>query len=165
MNRISFGLITMSIAMAVVFTAVNNYAGTKVADVIHLENKAYRKHKEGIVIFQHRKHQEEYREKNQELFNSTCGECHHDEENKALIKLKEGDEVKKCIECHKKADYIDGKEAKGLSKEKKREYQANAMHDNCKECHKKYNTRKGLKSKDKGYAPSTCKTCHPKNKG
>ena len=148
--------------MVALSTAIATYAGTKVSEVIHLEDKSYQKHKERIVTFQHRKHQEEYRKKNPDFFNSTCGECHHDQDNKALVKLKEGDNVKPCIECHKKADYIDGKEAKGLSDKEKREYQANAMHDNCKECHKKFNKKNGLSSKDKGYAPSTCKTCHAK---
>ncbi len=161
MNKKTFILISTIIAIVILFGTVKNHAGTKVDDVLKLQNKSYRKHKEGIVIFQHRKHQGEYREKNPKLFNSTCGECHHDDDNKPRINLKEGDEVKNCIECHKKASYIKGKRAKGLSKEKRREYQANAMHDNCKTCHKKFNKKKRLKRKDKGYAPNTCKTCHP----
>jgi predicted CXXCH cytochrome family protein len=162
MTKKAFICVIMIVTVVTLSTAINNYAGTKVADVIRLENKSYKKHKEQIVMFQHRKHQQEYRKKNPGFFNSTCGECHHDKDNKALVKLKEGDNIKLCIECHKKADYIDGKEAKGLSHKEKREYQANAMHDNCKECHKKFNKKNGLKSKDKGYAPSTCKTCHAK---
>ena len=74
------------------------------------------------------------------------------------------DDVQSCIECHKKPEYIKGKKAKGLSKKQKREYHANAIHDNCKGCHKKFNKEKGLKSKDKGAAPTTCKSCHPKTK-
>ena len=154
--------ITMIVTVVTLSTAIKNYAETKVSDVIRLENKSYKEHKEHIVVFQHRKHQQEYRKINPELFNSTCGDCHHDEDNKALTKLKEGDHVKPCIECHKKADYIDGKESKRLSEKEIREYQANVMHDNCKECHKKFKKKKGLKTKDKGYAPSTCKTCHSK---
>ncbi len=161
--RKRFLLLTAAIVgIAGLFIAMSIHAGTKVDDVIKLENEAYEKHEEGIVIFLHRKHQEEYREKNSDLYGSPCGECHHDKDNKPLVNLKEGDEVQKCIECHKKPDYIKGKEAKGLTKEQKREYHANALHDNCKDCHQKYNKKKGLKSKDKGYAPTTCKTCHPK---
>ena len=46
------------------------------------------------------------------------------------------------------------------------EYHANAIHENCHGCHKKFNKKMGLKSKDKGYAPtkSKCKMCHPKKK-
>ena len=162
MTKRAFILITMIVTMAALSMAIASYAGTKVADVIRLQDKSYQKHKEHIVVFQHRKHQQEYRKKNPDLFKSTCGECHHDKDNKALVKLKEGDNVKPCVECHKKADYVDGKEAKGLSDKNKREFQANAMHDNCKDCHKKFNKKNGLQSKDKGYAPGTCKTCHAK---
>jgi hypothetical protein len=88
----------------------------------------------------------------------------NDKKNKPLVNLKEGDTVKNCFECHEKAAYVKGKKTKKLSKVQKREYHANAMHDNCKACHKKYNKKKGLKSKDKGYAPYTCKSCHSKNK-
>jgi hypothetical protein len=162
-------LLTLSIVgVAALFITTGIYAGTEFVDVIRLENKAYAKHKDAIVIFEHRKHAEEYQEKNPELYNSPCGECHHEEvndkESKPLLDLKEGDEVKNCIECHKKPEYIKGKKAKGLSKQQKREYHGNAMHDNCKDCHKKYNKKKKLKSKDKGYAPYTCKSCHAKNK-
>ena len=161
MTKKSYILITVIVALVILSTAIDNLAGTKIADVIRLKNKAYKHHTEGIVVFKHRKHQGEYRDKNPELFRSICGECHHDEDNKPRVNLKEGDKVKNCIECHKKAAYVKGKKAKGLSKEKRREYQANAMHDNCKDCHKKFNKKKGLKPKNKGYAPNTCKTCHP----
>ena len=132
------------------------YAGTEASDVIRMETSAYAKHKKGIVVFSHKKHDAEYK--------IGCGECHHDENGKPLENLKAGDDVKKCIECHKIAEYIKGKAAKGLSKEKQREYHANALHDNCKACHKKFNKKNKLKSKDKGAAPTTCKACHPKKK-
>ena len=149
--------LVVGIAVVAVLSIVPGlYAGTEVSDVIRMENKAYAKHKKGIVDFTHKKHVEEYK--------AGCGECHHDKDGKPLENLKAGDEVQSCIECHKIAGYIKGKEAKGLSKEKKREYHANAIHDNCKACHKKFNKKKGLKSKDKGAAPTTCKACHPKTK-
>jgi hypothetical protein len=161
-------LVLVIFGFAVLFITTGLYAGTEYVDVVRLENKAYAKHKDAIVIFLHRKHAEEYREKNPELYNSPCGECHHekvnDKESKPLINLKEGDEVENCIECHKKPEYIKGKKAKGLSKQQRRDYHGNAMHDNCKDCHKKYNKKNKLKSKDKGYAPYTCKSCHAKNK-
>ncbi len=161
-------IIAVVTGVAFLFIAGGIYAATKVTDEIKLKNKAYSNHKEAVAIFQHRKHQDEYREKNPEFFSSQCGECHHEEvndkENKPLVNLKEGGEVKNCIECHQKAAYVKGKKAKALSKVQRREYHANAMHDNCKDCHRKYNKKKGLKSKDKGYAPNTCKSCHAKNK-
>ena len=109
----------------------------------------------------------EYAEKHPDLYKLGCGECHHEDEDgksKPLTDLKEGDEVKNCIECHKIADYIKGKKAKGLTKKQKREYHANAIHDNCKGCHKKFNKKMKLKAKDEGAAPTTCKQCHPKKK-
>jgi len=133
-------------------------------DIIRFDNKAYKTHKKGIAVFNHKIHYEEYYKKYPELYTSPCGECHHDKDNKRLDNLKVGDEVQACIECHKKPDYMKGKKAKGLSKEQKREYHANALHDNCKGCHKKYNKARKLKSKDKGYAPNTCKKCHPQDK-
>jgi hypothetical protein len=138
------------------------YAGKEVKDVIKMDHKAYDKHTKGIVTFTHKKHTKEYAEKHPELYKNGCGECHHDKDNKPLTNLKEGDDVQDCIECHKKPGYIKGKEAKGLTKEQKREYHANAIHDNCKGCHKDYNKKMKLKSKDKGAAPVTCKQCHPK---
>ncbi len=157
-------IITLLTGAALLVIVSGIYAGTQAADEIRLENKAYAKHKETAVVFKHSKHQTEYRQKNPGLFNSQCGECHHEKENdntnKPLVNLKAGDEVKNCIECHKKAEYVKGERAEGLSDVQKREYHANAMHDNCKACHKEYNQQKGLKPKDKGYAPVTCKSCH-----
>ena len=145
------------------FLATTIYAGAEVKDEITMENKAYETHKKGIVIFTHKKHAEEYKMGKDEA-KIGCGECHHDKDNKPLDNLKECDTVQNCIECHKKPSMIKGKEAKAqkLTKEQKREYHANAIHDNCKGCHKKFNKEKGLKAKDKGAAPTTCKTCHPK---
>lgn len=126
-----------------------------------------RRDKKGIHVFTQKKHATEYADNNLDLYKNGCGECHHDDDNKPLKDLKEGDEVQNCIECHKKPAYIKTKERrkKGLKKKDAiKEYHANAIHSNCQGCHKKYNKAKGLKSKDKGYAPtrSKCKTCHPK---
>ena len=160
-------VVTVTVAIAVTFMAAGIYAGTEVKDEIRMENKAYKEHEESIQIFSHKKHATEYVEKHPDLYSSPCGECHHeDKDGKSvpLKDLKEGDDVKNCIECHKIAGFITGKKAKGMAKEKKREYHANAIHDNCKDCHKKFNKKMGLKSKDEGAAPYTCKQCHPKNK-
>ncbi len=149
-------LIAAIASFSCLFVAGVLTAGTEVKDVIQMNNKAYSKHKKAICTLTHEKHVEEYK--------AGCGECHHDANNKPLNNLKAGDDVQNCIECHKKAGYITGKAAKGLSKEQKREYHANAIHDNCKGCHKAFNKKKGLKSKDKGAAPTTCTQCQPKKK-
>ena len=150
--------------IATLFITTGIYAGKEVKDEIIMNNKAYAKHKKSIQTFTHLKHAKEYAEKHPDLYKRGCGECHHDKDNKPLSNLKEGDEVQNCIECHKKASFIKGKEAKGLKKEQKREHHANAIHDNCKGCHKDFNKKMMLKSKDKGAAPVTCKQCHPKKK-
>lgn len=152
------------VVIATLFVVAGIYAGTQVKDEIKMENKAYTEHTKSIVTFSHLKHSKEYAEQNPDLYKSGCGECHHDKDNKPLTNLKEGDEVQNCIECHKKPGNMTGKEAKGLSKEQKREYHANAIHDNCKGCHKKFNKEKNLKLKDPGVAPVTCTQCHPKEK-
>jgi hypothetical protein len=166
-----FVLLAMVVGLAVMFAAAGLYAGTEVKDEIVMENKAYKEHKKSIQTFTHKKHMTEYAEKHPDLYKLGCGECHHEEKDGKSIPLKdlkEGDDVKNCIECHKKAAFIKSKEAKkkGLTKEQRLEYHANAIHENCHGCHKKFNKKMGLKSKDKGYAPtkSKCKMCHPKKK-
>ncbi len=153
MNRRNLTVILFLGVIALSFS-VFAYAGTEVKDMIRMENKAYAKHKKSVMDFSHKKHTEDYK--------AGCGECHHDKDNKPLNDLKIGDDVQNCIECHKKASMIKGKEAKGLTDAQKREHHANAIHDNCKECHKKFNKEKGLDKKDPKAAPVTCKQCHPK---
>jgi hypothetical protein len=90
-----------------------------------------------------------------------------------LTELKEGDDVKKCIECHKIAAEMPKKEKQALKKDAKAkkiskeelkskilEYHAEALHENCRVCHKSYNK----KYKPKKKAPTTCTKCHPKKK-
>ncbi len=119
-------------------------------DVIKMENKKYKKHKKSIVMFSHGKHIKEY--------NIGCGDCHHDDNGKPLDKLKEGDSVQSCIECHKIAgERPKGKNAPKLSKKERLAYHAEAIHYNCKDCHKKFNRKKKTKA-----APTKCVSCHPK---
>ena len=153
MNKKIFLLLVLS--AGVLFAATAIYAGTTVSDVIKMDNKAYTKHKKGIVVFSHKKHSEEYK--------AGCGECHHDENNKPLDNLEMGGNVQNCIECHKiPGEKPKGKDAPKLTPQQELEYHAEAVHDNCRGCHKKYNKEKGLSSKDPGYAPTSCKQCHPK---
>ena len=147
------------IAIAMLFIAAGIYAKA-VPDVIELKDPAYKKHKKGIVKFSHEKHQDEYAKQYPEFYKNGCGECHHDKDNKPLSSLKEGDDVQKCIECHKKpSERPKGKKAPKLSKKEKLEYHAEALHQNCKGCHKKFNKKYKPKK-----APTTCAKCHPKKK-
>ncbi|MBW1800631.1 MAG: cytochrome c3 family protein [Deltaproteobacteria bacterium] len=172
MKRFSL-LIVLIMGVGALMIPAGLYAGTEVPDVIKLENKAYKKHKKGIVLFNHKKHQEDYAKKEPDLYKTGCGECHHDENNKPLSGLKVGDPVKGCIECHKEPGEMPAKVKKAMrrkklsrkeQKSKKLVYHAEALHYNCKDCHRKYNKKHKLRSKDKGYAPNTCASCHPKKK-
>jgi cytochrome c553 len=144
-------LIIAVVGFASLFLATAIYAGTTVADVIKMENKAYTKHKKGTATFSHKKHNEEYK--------AGCGECHHDANNKPLKDLKIGSEVKNCIECHTKPGRAPKakKDAPKLSTKDKLAYHAEALHLNCIGCHKDANKASGTKA-----APTSCGKCHPK---
>ncbi len=155
MNKKVF-LIILTMGFIVLFASVALYAGNVVPDVIKMED-AY-EHTKAIVEFSHKKHVNEYK--------GSCGDCHHDENNKPLSNLKEGDDVKKCIECHSKPGEAT-KEAKDAWKKDKlkkaekdklaRQWHAEAIHDNCRGCHQDYNKKNKTKA-----APTTCVKCHPK---
>lgn len=148
MNKRLVAILAVAVTMTALFAVSALYAGNTFEDVIKLEEKSY-PHTKGIVEFSHAKHVDEYK--------ATCGECHHDENGKPLADLKKGDDVKKCVECHSKPGEIKGKDAKGMDDKQKREYHANALHDNCRDCHKDYNKKNNTKA-----APTTCTGCHPK---
>jgi Class III cytochrome C family len=153
--------ISVVVALATLFIAAGIYAKA-VPDVIPLQDPAYKKHKKGVVKFEHKKHWDDYAKEYPEFYKNGCGECHHDKDNKPLTELKEGDEVQKCIECHKiAAEAPKGKKAKKKlsKKEKIKDYHAEALHANCRVCHKKFNKKYKPKK-----APTTCTKCHPKTK-
>jgi hypothetical protein len=147
--------------LATLFITAGIYAKA-VPDVIPLQDPAYEKHKKGVVQFEHKKHWDDYAKDYPEFYKNGCGECHHDEDNKPLTALKDGDDVQKCIECHKiAAEAPKGRKAKKKlkKKEKIKEYHAEALHANCRGCHKKFNKKYKPKK-----APTTCTKCHPKKK-
>ena len=146
--------IGLAVAVATLFLAAGIYAETA-PEVIKLE--APYKHRKGIIEFSHAKHAAEY--KNAKGDAIACGECHHDDKGQPLADLKDGDDVKKCFECHNKPGELKGKKAKGLSDAEKLAYHANALHENCITCHKAYNKANKTKA-----APKTCSKCHPKKK-
>jgi hypothetical protein len=160
---------TAIIGVAILFVSAGIYAKA-VPELIDLNDPAYKKHKKGIVKLSHQKHQIEYAKEYPEFYNNSCGECHHDKDNKPLTELKEGDDVQRCIECHKipsevpkklKKEWRKKKISRDEKKKKRMEYHAEAFHDNCRDCHKKFNRKyKGQKKK----APTTCTKCHPKKK-
>ena len=102
-------LIAVFVGIAVIFATTGIHAGKEVKDEIKMENPAYKKHKKSIVMFTHKKHTEEYAADHPDLYTKKCGECHHDEDNKPLENLKDGDDVQNCLECHKKLGTTPGK--------------------------------------------------------
>ncbi|MEA1966787.1 MAG: cytochrome c3 family protein [Thermodesulfobacteriota bacterium] len=138
--------------VTILFSSTGIFAGTEVADTFKMETKEYAKHKKNLVEFTHKKHAEEYTE--------SCGECHHDADGKPLSNLKMGDDVQRCVECHKETKKKKGE--KISKKEKIKKYQKYAMHENCKGCHKAFNKEKGYTKKDKDAAPTGCSDCHPR---
>ena len=148
----------LGVILGCVLFAAGLYAGTTVEDVIKMETKGYSTHKKGIVTFSHKKHMEEYAAKAPDLFKNGCGECHHDKDGKPLTSLKAGDDVKGCFECHnKEGEKPKGKDAPKLSKKEAIAYHAEALHTNCKGCHKDFN-----KANNTTDAPVTCNKCHAK---
>src|SRR4030042_523140 len=49
-----------------------------------------------------------------------------------------------------------GKDAPKLTKQQELEYHAEAIHENCRGCHKNFNKKTNSKA-----APETCAKCHP----
>jgi cytochrome c553 len=149
-------LVAVVVVMALLFVVAGIYAKA-VPDEIELKDAEYTEYSKGIVTFHHKKHQADYAQQYPDLYKNACGECHHDKDGKPLPELKEGDDVQKCIQCHKKpGEPPKGKDAPKLAKKEKLEYHAYALHENCKGCHKKFN--KQYKPKN---APTTCAKCHP----
>ena len=142
-------LFSAVLVVAAVFLVAGLYAGTQIQDVVKMENKAYATHTKGIAEFSHKKHATDYK--------AGCGECHHDKDAKPLTSLKEGDDVQGCIECHKLTE--PKPKGKKLSKSEKLKYHHEAIHENCKGCHKAFNKKNKTKA-----APTTCAKCHPKTK-
>jgi len=153
--------VSVVVALATLFIAAGIFAKAA-PDVIPLQDPAYKEHKKGVVKFEHKKHWDDYSKEYPEFYKNGCGECHHDKDGKPLTELKDGDDVKKCIECHKEpAEAPKGKKAKKklTKKEKIKEFHAEALHANCRGCHKKFNKKYKPKK-----APTTCAKCHPKVK-
>lgn len=147
---------TLLTLFAAVFTtmviAAVLYAGTAVQDIITMESKEYSEHTYNPVPFSHKKHATDYK--------AACGDCHHDDKGKALTNLKEGDNVQRCIECHKNT----GKAPKGVKGKEARQYHTEALHDNCKDCHQKFNKTLAKDAPKTAKAPVSCNDCHPGGK-
>ena len=154
-TRISALLVAFIVSLA---AASLLWAGTTVDDEFIMKTKEYKKHTYNPVPFTHKKHTEDYK--------ISCGDCHHDANGKAL-ELTMGDDVQRCIECHSKPGKAPRtkKGEKKLKGKEKRQYHAEALHNNCITCHKTFNKDfKKKTGKKKGPAPTSCNKCHPGGK-
>lgn len=127
--------------------AAGIYAGTQMP--VEALIKAPYELTKGEVNFTHQKHVTDHK--------LGCGECHHDDKGQPLNDLKEGDDVQSCFECHNKPGELKGKDAKGMAMSERLAYHSEAMHANCRECHKAYN-----KANSTTAAPQKCTECHAK---
>lgn len=121
-----------------VFAGIGVLTATDIPDTIMIDNQGYKADKKGPVKFSHKAHAVDHK--------IACTECHHKYENGKNV-WKEGDPVKKCIECHSP-----------LKKQGKVKKLKNAYHRNCKNCHKKL--FKAGKSKKAPFRK--CNDCHQK---
>jgi len=124
-------------------------AEQKAAQVMTTQDSLWKDHTKVPVTFTHKKHATEYGGK--------CTDCHHVFKDGKNV-FKEGDEVKKCHDCHNEPTI---KGEKKLPPDKQKLNLKLAFHNNCQGCHKE------LKKKDKakyGKIPTTCIQCHPKEK-
>jgi hypothetical protein len=130
------GLATLMLAVfaGLVFLTIGVLQATEVPGVIKIYDESFKDHKKGPVIFNHKKHSQEYM--------LACTECHHNYQDGKNV-WKEGDPVKKCSSCH--------------DPEKK---QGNAVklnlafHKSCQGCHKE------MKGKQAPWRK--CSDCHGK---
>ena len=144
-------MLLLAAGCAALFAVTGIQAGTEVEDTFQIETPGYETRKKGPpqfkpVTFTHKKHAEDY--------GISCGECHHDENGEPL-ELKMGDDVHPCYECHNIFE---------KTKENRRDIMVheNAMHGNCRDCHKEVNIEAGDPKGRKGPAPTSCTQCHEK---
>jgi hypothetical protein len=157
-------LVTAMVGLAMMLIAAGIYAAAP--EIIPMQNEKYEEHTKGIVQFNHKKHSEDYAKDYPKVYKDGCGECHHDDKGQPLTDLGPDDPVQGCIECHsipgevpkeKKKEWREKKVKRSEQKKLELEYHAEAIHDNCRDCHREFN--KEYKPKK---APTTCTTCHPK---
>ena len=130
-------VLILLIITGLIFLIMGVLAAADVPDDVTIENKGYKKDKKGSVHLSHKKHSVDYK--------VTCMDCHHEYAD-GKNTWKEGDPVKKCVDCHDPNKSVG--EAKKLQL---------AYHSNCKDCHKAATV---AGSKNAPY--KKCNDCHAK---
>ncbi len=143
MGRNTLCTLTVFVA-ALLFIMVNSLIASDVPETITMDSKLYEKHRKGSVTFPHKKHAE--------YEGISCTDCHHVYED-GKNAWKEGDPVQNCEACHSKT----GRAPRDMDKaERIKQYHQDAIHENCRGCHKKMVDR----STEKGKALARCSGCH-----
>jgi len=151
MNKKLLALL-FAIGISVCFAVTALYAETEFPPEITMDYNPYVKRKyvppkHEVFVFSHEIHNLEYE--------ISCGDCHHDKDGKPLMELETGDSVQQCVECHTELE-------KTKKNRKSIMLLENAIHANCKVCHKRINIDAGDPKGRKGPAPVSCKACHIK---
>ena len=150
MDKKTIGFLTI-ICTALLFPAVGSLTAADAPENITMDSKIYSKHTKGLVQFSHKKHADQE--------GIGCSDCHHvykDGKNT----WKEGDEVQKCEACHSEPAKPKGDKTKMSKAEKIKKYHKDALHANCKGCHKKMID----KTSEMGMKLKKCSGCHPNKK-
>ena len=125
---------------------VGSLSATDVPDTVTMDSQVYTQDTRAPVTFSHKGHAEHK--------DIGCVDCHHVYEDGKNV-WKEGDEVQKCEACHQNTE----KPPQGMKKaDKIKEYHKEALHANCKDCHKKMID----KESELGQKLKKCTGCHTK---
>lgn len=111
-----------------------------------IEMRADYDHKKSIVEFAHKKHFQDLK--------INCSECHHDKNGKTIIDPTLSNDTLKCFNCHNKPGKSN---TTNIDEEELLKFHAEALHENCIECHRIYNQTEGTQK-----APQKCSNCHIK---
>lgn len=130
-------LLIITLTLVGLFITSGMLTAADCPESIVIDGKGYKKDVKGPVNFSHNKHSEEYK--------VACTDCHHEYKDGENM-WKEGDQVKKCGECH------DPKKNDGNVKKL-----MTAFHKNCKDCHKTAAKEEGKEAPYK-----KCDGCHQK---
>lgn len=117
---------------------VNANNNSPPANVV-INNTGYAKDRKTPVRFSHERHVKEH--------NIACTQCHHVYKDGKNV-WKQGEPVKKCIECHNP-----------VKKEGRKMRLMRAYHKNCMGCHRKL-AKEGKISRSKYKKLRKCSTCH-----
>jgi hypothetical protein len=143
--------IPMVVLTAFFFLIVGSLTAADAPEKITMNSTVYKKHTKGLVEFSHKKHAERK--------DVACTECHHVYKDGKNV-WKQGDAVQKCEACHSEAKQAKDDKTKMSKKEKIQKYHYDAIHTNCKNCHKKMID----KTSDMGKSLNKCTGCHPSKK-